>query len=120
MSTKVYLVKSASGSYEGFSEHLEKAFFDKAKAEECMNNYNKKLKVEKEQLSKCHECLNNVPFEEGNVDEYLNRMKNECDKFDVKYIVYDKDFDAYECSNSMDDYFIDEEHDASIEEIEVE
>ena len=43
---EVYLVISSCGSYEDRYEHLEKAYFDKVKAEEHMEKYNYDLKQE--------------------------------------------------------------------------
>jgi ribosomal protein L20 len=42
--TTVYIIESATGDYEDYCKHFEKAFFDKSKAEDYKNTYNEKLK----------------------------------------------------------------------------
>ena len=125
--TKIYLVESTSGSYEDYSERIEKAFFNKEDAENFKNQYNLKLREEEKLLEKCENCFiyamdidrgirkNCKPFSEESKLSIIQKANDRCRYADVKF--YD-DCNSLGCKNKLSQFILDK-HDARIKEIDV-
>lgn len=113
---KVYLIETSSGSYEDYYAYIETGFFDKSKAEEYVNNYNKKLDEDREKSEICGEC------KQGK-HQYLSHAILQC-PFKIKKSniteIEKLDGDLYfECDKSIDYYDVYERHYARIKEVEI-
>ena len=113
---KVYLIETSYGSYEDYYTHIETGYFDKTKAEEYIDKYNKDLEFKISRSDECNACAC------GKYD-YLSKVIRNCplgarksDISDINNIDGDLYFD---CDKSVYDCNIDEQHAARIKEIEI-
>ena len=113
---KVYLIETSSGSYDDYYTYIETGFLDKSKAEEYVNNYNKKLDGDKEKSDICNEC------QHGKY-QYLSHVLIHCPFKTRKDGITELekiDRDLYfECENAPDCYDTYEKHYATMKEIEI-
>jgi len=117
MPTTIYLVVTSSGSYDDYGETIYKAYFDKDKAKECMDKYNIELKLKKEKAYKCMSCeALYIDWDEvEDRDLFIQELKEECPNVNLE----NNDNSYSRCKHEVD-MFVIEEHDAKIQEIEVE
>lgn len=112
---KAYLVMYSSGQYDDYSEWIDKAYFDKEKAEQHKSNFNNYLESENKKYKKCIECpikcLDFYPLKNVQKSDIMNSCKYYCELFE------DIQNDPY-CKNRVQ--YSTEYHEATIKEIDIE
>lgn len=106
---KVYLVEVSWGSYDDYGTRISKVFLDKAKAEEYVERYNKKLEDKRRQFHKCQNCRVHDGLD-------LDKIKKKCK---LAHIIVDSDNYTY-CKSEVNYYDSEDQHRAIIIEMETE
>lgn len=114
---KIYLIETSHGSYEDYCTYIETGFFDKDKAQQYVDKYNKDLDDKKLQSDECWNCCSG---KYGYLSNVIRNCKLGARRQNISD-VNNLDGDLYfECDKSAYDSNIDEQHHAIIKEIEVE
>lgn len=113
---KVYLIENSSGSYDDYYSYIKTGYFDKNKAQEYVDSYNKSLDAKRLQSEECYSCIS------GKFD-YLSKVIRNCKlcarKSNIKDVEKIDGGLYFECDKSEDSYYMCDEHYAVIKEIEI-
>lgn len=115
MSTTIYLVMHSYGEYDDYHKYISAAYFDKQKSIDVVEAYNQKLAIEKARLEKCMKCrvYDECPEDKESEQAFIKKMKQECPESDIE--IDEEGF--INCKSEAYRYM--DEHDAVIEELEV-